>query len=318
MAFELRRRAHEEFLVIHHWDSDGIASAAILASVIRGTFVTPSKAKYEVTENIRELGTFKNVIVLDMELDPEELTEVGKEIFVIDHHEVKSELKRAARVYLNSRTLGGEWPTAYLTKKVADRILKSKKNEWLSKIGVVGDHMYDQCKSLFQGDDPSRYVRISSLVNAGYRHSWEQGAKLALEALIKANPEDWQELEEFKILEQMRREVSEEVKRKLEDYVENAERYSDIPILFYRNESPYYILPLIASLIHARNRNWIVVVYEEGRAEIRAENVNLLQVIKRLKSARGSGHPEAVGVSFEDFEEFKEELLRVLSGPAGI
>ena len=76
-------------LIIHHWDTDGITSAALLIRALNleeFRNLTPPIGEFRFDERIkRAIKEAEKIYVLDLSL-PHEVEGIEKEIMFIDHH----------------------------------------------------------------------------------------------------------------------------------------------------------------------------------------------------------------------------------------
>lgn len=128
--------------VISHYDTDGITSAAIMSKCLRRL---KKRFSVKIVKNLENsvLEEMKNEVIIVLDLGStflERLSKLGKEIFVIDHHEVTSEVPDNITV-INPRLKDGDEISAagltYLFCKEIDAHNRDLAN--LAVIGMVGD-----------------------------------------------------------------------------------------------------------------------------------------------------------------------------------
>ena len=77
-------------LIIHHWDTDGITSAALMIKILNlDNFVniTPPIGNFEFDDRISsEIEKSESVCVLDLNLPHEVENVKDKDVLFIDHH----------------------------------------------------------------------------------------------------------------------------------------------------------------------------------------------------------------------------------------
>jgi hypothetical protein len=85
----------KETLIIHHWDADGVCSAAILSDYLADSIVetcVPPIGTYHLSPQILELAKTRadSIIVADINIPTSELLELkessGSRLFIFDHH----------------------------------------------------------------------------------------------------------------------------------------------------------------------------------------------------------------------------------------
>jgi len=133
-------------LIIHHWDTDGIASAALIASIVerRGKEwenITPHIGIYSFSSDILEAADgLDEVYVVDLNVPTEELLKLAKvcrRVIFIDHHSNQRPIVSRKILYINPITFGSterEFPST--TWVISDIY-----SEWgyLSALGALGD-----------------------------------------------------------------------------------------------------------------------------------------------------------------------------------
>ncbi|HDO19794.1 MAG TPA: DHH family phosphoesterase [Thermoplasmatales archaeon] len=170
-----------EKLIIHHWDTDGICSAAILLRNLGGKAktVTPQIGNYFLTdEEIKQYSQYKEIYIVDMALPENNVRHLasGARVTVFDHH-VQTPLKEINHIN----------PVAYGASQEdfpsATWVLKEHFHEdedLLVVLGIVGDNehkikdnkgFYDIvqrfCKNQSIGFD--ELVRAVYLIDSNYK-----------------------------------------------------------------------------------------------------------------------------------------------------
>ncbi len=122
-------------MIIHHWDTDGIASAAIYMNIHgEDRLFTPKIGNYYLDdEDLSEIAREMKIVVLDMNLP-----DVGKfcknaEIYIYDHHKAHPVL--CAKEHFNPYLRGDTYPST--TTVLMERFSYSP--DYLVALGVVGD-----------------------------------------------------------------------------------------------------------------------------------------------------------------------------------
>ncbi len=129
-------------VLIHHWDTDGIISAAIIlkhtdANITR---VLPELGRFELPEYVfEEIRGHKPdfIIVADMSLydEMEELKMITEDIFILDHHATKGHCP--VRSY-NPVVEGGE-PDSYPSAGWVINEYMEEEQNILSVLGAIGE-----------------------------------------------------------------------------------------------------------------------------------------------------------------------------------
>jgi len=135
----------KHIVIVHHWDSDGISSAALLSRIFNDrelSFLVPKIGLYSANAiDLGNLAPSKNtiIILLDYGLPPDEVIRlrrmVDSEVAVIDHH-VNEAL---GRLFCNPIALGCPEDDYPSTTWVLKEILDVSGHEDLVALGVIGD-----------------------------------------------------------------------------------------------------------------------------------------------------------------------------------
>lgn len=213
-----------DILIIHHWDTDGVSSAALISDWLKKT------GDYNIEYSVPEVGTFtlqpgeniripdKNfsgVFMLDYSVPSDYIKAfsdtVKSPLIIFDHHRRKP-VNKDGVIYINPVAFGEKsylWPsTSYLiTSKLTQNLSD------YSLLGIAGDcgfrfidsciydfpevkEYLDRCDSSY-----SDYIRSASLIDANYKiNDKEALVTLAAEIIkVKGNPQeilkrdDWSE-----------------------------------------------------------------------------------------------------------------------------
>ncbi len=141
-----RLRAASTVHVIHHWDADGLASAAIIERYLQtwkgeATYAVPEIGGYSASAVRPPPNPVDELVIVDYGIPPEEVAKVGevvgKEAIIFDHHAsgVRGEGK------CNPISYGGgwgDWPAAALVIAEAAGI-RPEGWEELAALAVYGD-----------------------------------------------------------------------------------------------------------------------------------------------------------------------------------
>jgi single-stranded DNA-specific DHH superfamily exonuclease len=130
-------------LLIHHWDTDGLCSAALLLDHLADHTIdtmTPYIGHYYLTEEeMQHYSSYDYIIIVDMSLPESQIFRLAEnihEVLIFDHH-VGRHLEN---IFHHNPIILGEDPEKYpATSWIVNEFLNNPIN-LLSLLGVVGDH----------------------------------------------------------------------------------------------------------------------------------------------------------------------------------
>jgi hypothetical protein len=129
-------------LLIHHWDADGICSAALLMKRLGGRITankTPQLGNYFLTEGeLDACSHYDFVVITDMNLPEEQIDQIAGEsrVLIFDHHLGVENIK----AFHHNPVIKGESPDLYPSASwVVNEYLENPVNLH-ALLGVVGDH----------------------------------------------------------------------------------------------------------------------------------------------------------------------------------
>ncbi|MCJ7478766.1 MAG: DHHA1 domain-containing protein [Candidatus Nanohaloarchaeota archaeon QJJ-7] len=342
----------EDVLIVHHWDMDGSASAAIISEVLeetRGrpadTIVVPKGRKHNVgkrAENVVENKEVERLIVLDMNVPSdrvEELAGLGSEILIIDHHNFDEVPEDA--VFVNPRREDEEAyvPAAKLCNDIASRF--DLELDWIAGLGVIQDFAVEGHEELFEQlkeDYPRyfpenitqeemakncRYGEYSSIMNIKPYNQTDRCARLAHDALLKSDGlKELEMQDEYGKLEEYYRQMQTEVERATERFNEEKQVFEEEKLVFFEFDSDFHINSSIATSISLDDHDWIYLVANThgGEANVsarcqsgRVDLGSLLQeALPEDTKGEAGGHKRAAGASLP--VERLDEFLDNLRG----
>ena len=142
----LEKTNKRNIILISHFDTDGITSAAILGKALKRL---DKKFSFNIIKSlepefIKTLEKEENKILVFLDLASASLKELGElknQVFIIDHHEIKKEDIPVNVIVLNPHLFEGEeMSSSCLTYLVSKEIAKKDANSAdLAIIGMVGD-----------------------------------------------------------------------------------------------------------------------------------------------------------------------------------
>ncbi len=153
----LEKSKNKEILIISHFDTDGISSAAIMAQTLKRI---DRKFSIKIVKSLEEnfIKTLpQNKLILFLDLASGSLHHIKnfgfKEVFIIDHHEIP-ELKIPEDISIlnpqikNKQKISASGLT-YLVSKEIDS--KNKESAKLGVLGMVGDCLEKEIEQLNEG-----------------------------------------------------------------------------------------------------------------------------------------------------------------------
>ncbi|MFP4655554.1 MAG: DHH family phosphoesterase [Methanohalobium sp.] len=223
-------------LLIHHWDTDGICSAAILFEDLEKEFDThvPHIGNYFLTgyeiENISKQN-YDFIIIADMALPEDNILDLKEktdaEIYIFDHH-LQNNIQRDGIHHHNPVSLG-EPPESYPSNTwVLTRYL-DREIDLFSILGAVGDRekkikdnvgIYQYIKAFLEDSDFyfEDLLRVVELIDSNYKVGDKQKVMNAVH-FIKEN-----KLHPQRILD------NSDWKKNLDDLEMETERQKNMPV----------------------------------------------------------------------------------------
>lgn len=323
-------------LIVHHWDMDGSAAAAITSRIlqeVRGQpadrVMLPEGRRHRIGPGvervIKEEGV-THLIVLDMHLPmerAEELKELGVEIMNVDHHTFN---EVPDIVFVNPRVEDRDAyvPAAKLCNDLAQRF--GLDTDWIAGMGIIQDFAVEGHEELFKRlreEHPHyfpdeltqerlakgcRYGKYASVLNIKPYKDSERCAELAHDALTKLKCMKYLEAsKEYAALHDYYREMYREIERVVENYDEEKREWPEKGIVFFQFDSDYYINSSIATTISLDREDWVHLIanVHHGTANISARcqsgAVNLGELLQEAfpEGVEGDagGHDRAAGAS---------------------
>ncbi|KAA0004489.1 single-stranded DNA-specific exonuclease [Euryarchaeota archaeon ex4484_162] len=286
-------------LIIHHWDTDGVCSAAMLLNHLREYRLdnfTPQISNYFLTmDEIRRCKGYDFVIIADMALPEENISQISKNshVVIFDHH-LQNPLGFVQ--HFNPVAMGDKpdrWPSA--TWVVKDFF--GGKVDVLTVLGIVGDNenkirennVFNQVISDFCRENNVSFedlLKMVYLIDSNYKvRDKEEVERIPhvlkdnmarVEKIILGNRK-WNE--NFLLLE-------DEIKKLLENKDLLSERDN---VLFMEMKTPYVVISTVTRrLAWSTGKNVVVVNHgffdNSDQVYVRSNNLSLNNLIKRVKS----------------------------------
>ncbi|USS41029.1 DHH family phosphoesterase [Thermococcus aggregans] len=289
-------------LIIHHWDTDGITSTALLVKALElKEFInlSPPIGEFRFDERIRrEIEKANRLYVLDLNL-PHEVEGIDKETIFIDHH-IQPRIMNPMVKQINPALEGNEAPSASFVVSEYFNVW----NAW-SALGVVGDigekaFEIPRVHQLLERERLTREeaLKIVELIDSNYiamdRESVEKAPKVLLENHVKEllSYEPWLK-------------KAEAIEKALKDALANAEVKNGVAFIEFK--SPFNIISKVArkAVWELGYRGSLVVNRDfHGKAQVyfrispdMAEEVNMSEIIAELKGKgfNAGGKREVLG-----------------------
>ncbi|WP_297499542.1 DHH family phosphoesterase [Thermococcus sp.] len=289
-------------LIIHHWDTDGITSTALLVKALKldGFMnMTAPIGEFRFDERIwKAIETAERLYVLDFNV-PGEVERVRIPTLFIDHHN-QSRIKNPLVEQINPSLEDRYYPSCSLV--VSERF--GLFNAWtaLGIVGDIGEKAFELkvVNGLLKKEGLSRAeaLRLVELIDSNYivmeREAVEEAVKVLLEGEVREllEHEPW-----------VRK--AESIREAIERVVSSVEERNGFA--FVEFESPFNIISKVArKLVWELNYRGAIAVNRDfhGKAQLyfrisprEAERIDMGEVIARLKGlgTNSGGKREVVG-----------------------
>jgi single-stranded DNA-specific DHH superfamily exonuclease len=331
---ETLKNSNKQLLLIPHWDADGIASAALIASVVKRELnISDFRILIKVSKNgryrIRELlSDFHPETVVPVTLDlalPEPeiswMLETFPDAMYIDHHR-------------KLQKLASEYPERVISREASSNTLLlqelletagvelTPRERILVKLGAICDRANVLVTEPLLAARllPSKRMLIEeavTLINSEYRAFWS--VDTAYNCLLKRNVTDivFNRYKDCERLHEARKVVSEELNR----LIKSVKLFEMGPILYAEIRSELYIHGLLATMLMLRNqgRPTLVANVRESWAYLqlraREQRADFGRMFFELGSELGveaGGHKDGAGavVPLDKLDEFLELLIQ--------
>ena len=313
----LEREKVKRLAVVHHWDSDGIASAAIISRLRSDArFYVPRIGSFSAGA-VPELGGSEAVLLLDYGIRVSEVEalerKLGVPVMVVDHHVNEAR----ERLFCNPVALGEseeKWPS---TTWVMRQLLGLRGFDDFVALGLVGDlgpRASGFLVRLKAGSSFEELLLAVSLVDSCYRAVDYEGIAYARRLLSESGVQAvLRDGRLYGTLEGVEREFS-AVLSSLEPEVRGS-------VVFYRAVTDCYLTSQLGRELAARHPGSIVVLVNRVRRlgsayiYVRSQSYSLRAVLESLRSVMHVGGKDGVLVVTcrSDCEEELAELLPLLN-----
>jgi single-stranded DNA-specific DHH superfamily exonuclease len=189
-------------LIVHHWDTDGICSASIVASILdylgeSWKNITPPIGLFDFDERIwGEIDRATDIFVLDLNV-PKLIEKIDKNVTFIDHH-IQPKIDKPNVEHVNPIVDGKsekDYPSASWV--ISDYFSIWNHLSALGALGDVGDRLFDWdigkkalqllLKSGLQKKDA---IKLVSMLDSNYIVMDRIGVEKSVKTLIESEPTD--------------------------------------------------------------------------------------------------------------------------------
>lgn len=336
----LQECENEKVKILHHWDMDGVASAAIISKILKNErgveaedVSIPLERAYHLSDEEKEnLHEFDKLIVLDFNLKADELEELNEfiDVLVVDHHDFD---RRPDVSFVNPREFEADVyvPCSKICLEIAEEFDMEDEVRWIAGMGVIQDFGVESCPELFEELEESydkylpeeltqhelakncEYGRYASVLNIKPYRDSHHFSKLAYQALMKSG--DLLELEaqeEYRQVYEVYLEMQDEFNKMVENYEEEREINRDKMVIFFEINSEFNITSSISTNMSTKTPEWIHLVVQRDKevnisARCQSGRVNLGELMEESlpeeaveNGAEAGGHRKAAGASMHD------------------
>jgi single-stranded DNA-specific DHH superfamily exonuclease len=323
-------------LIIHHWDTDGVCSAAMLLDHLKKYDLdnfTPKISNYFLTQD--EIDRCKNydfVIIADMALPEGNIRQISKnsKVIIFDHH-LQNPISYVQHFNPVARgDSSNNWPSA--TWVIKDFF--GDKLNILAILGIVGDNenkirknkvfseiISDFCRE--NGISFEELLKMVYLLDSNYKVRDKKEVE-RIPHILKGNSENLSETiltnkkwnKNYSLLE-------EEIKKLIDNKNLIRERNG---ILLMEMETPYVVISTITrKLAWGTGKNVVVVnrgfFNNSDQIYVRSNNISLNNLIKKTKkygfNAGGKNNVMGAIVPKDRTDVLLEEIVRFLSNKGG-
>lgn len=337
---------NEKVKILHHWDMDGVASAAIISKILReergieaDDVSIPLERAYHLSDEEKDnLREFDKLIVLDFNLKADELEELNEfiDVLVVDHHDFD---RKPEVSFVNPREFEEDIyvPCSKICLDIASEFGIEDDVRWIAGMGVIQDFGVDSCPELFDAlnEDYEKYLpeelsqkelaknceygRYASVLNIKPYRDSRHFSDLAYQALMKSDDlMELEALEEYRKVYEVYLEMQDEFTEMVENYEEEREIDRDKMVIFFEIDSEFNITSSISTNMSTKTPEWIhFVIQRDDEVNISARcqsgRVNLGELMEASlpekaveEGAEAGGHRKAAGASMP--EEYYEEF----------
>ncbi len=310
-------------VIVHHWDADGISSAAILMREIgKMPVFSPPVGEFKFDARI-ESGVSSSELAYFVDLNmPEEVLKLAdsnllKRAVFIDHH-IQKPIVHEKIVYHNPLSRGVAYPSASFV--VSEMFDHSSYLTLLGGLGDVGESLFEmedfgeRAEKIMESEGLEKRDLIEAvrLVDSNYMCVDRYGVEEAALFLRKAGIDDVLEREDW--IEKAR-EVEEDISRAVsEAKIKNGVAF----VSFFSSNA--IISRVVREIVWKREAKLCVAVNKgfNGKYQIYLRvgegNENVKKLIERLRSAgiNAGGKAEVLGCVFNADESAMKKAMEII------
>ncbi len=309
-------------LIVHHWDTDGITSTALLVKALEledFTNMTSPIGEFRFDERIwSSIEKAEKLYVLDFNV-PGEVEKVKVPTLFIDHHS-QPRIKNPLVEHVNPSLEGRYYPSCSLI--VSERF--NTFNAWtaLGAVGDIGEKAFELkwVKELLRPENLSREdaLRLVELIDSNYITLDRKAIEEAVCTLLNSEIRELLEYEPWIKKDDV-------IKEAIKIAISSVEERDGFALV--RFESPFNIISKVArKLVWEMNYRGAVVINEDfhGRAQLyfrvspeEAGEIDMKALIERVKEtgANAGGKREVLGCVCE--REKVDEVLKIIENELG-
>ncbi|WP_457754598.1 DHH family phosphoesterase [Thermococcus sp.] len=302
-------------LIIHHWDTDGITSAALVVRALgldRFENLSPPIGEFRFDKRIRKAIKKADIIyVLDLNL-PNEVEDIDKETVFIDHH-IQPKIRNSKVKQINPALNGEYAPSASFVVSQYFGIW----NEWtaLGALGDIGKKALGipKIRELLT-INTEEALKLVQLIDSNYVVMDREGVEKAVEVLLTHNLKELLEYEPWV-------KKAEAIEKTINDAIGSLELRDGFAFITF--ESPFNVISKVArKAVWELGYNGAVVVNRDfhGKAQIYfrispklAEKIDMGEIIFALKEGgfNAGGKREVLGCICEKSKV--DEVLEIIN-----
>ncbi len=303
-------------LIIHHWDTDGITSAALVAKALdleEFENLSPPIGEFRFDERIRNaIEKADKIYILDLNL-PNEVEGISKETVFIDHH-IQPKIENPKVKQINPALNGEYAPSASFVVSQYFGIW----NEWtaLGALGDIGKKALEipKIRELLTGLTDDEALRLVQLIDSNYVVMDREGVEKAVEVLLTHSLKELLEYEPWV-------KKAEAIERTINDAIGSLELRDGFAFITF--ESPFNVISKVArKAVWELGYRGAVVVNRDfhGKAQIYfrispklVEKIDMGGIIFALKESgfNAGGKREVLGCICEKSKV--DEVLEIIN-----